>query len=102
MAGRFTRTVEDFTCEKCGAAVTGNGFTNHCPQCLHSKHVDENPGDRAATCRGLMEPVAVEQGRTAWVVVHRCLTCAAVKRNKSAPDDSRRALLEVARRRALG
>ena len=101
MAGRFTRNVEDFTCEKCGTPVTGNGFTNHCPACLHSKHVDENPGDRAAECRGLMEPIAVEQGRSGWVVVHRCLACGEVKRNKSASDDSQRALREVARRRAL-
>ena len=43
----FTRKVEDFTCEHCGREVHGNGYTNHCPHCLHSKHVDVNPGDRA-------------------------------------------------------
>lgn len=101
MAGRFTRTVENFACEKCGAAVTGNGFTNHCPRCLHSKHVDENPGDRAARCHGLMAPIAIEQGRSGWVVVHKCLACGEVKRNKSAPDDDQRELREIARRRAL-
>lgn len=100
MVRRFTRTVENFTCERCGTFVEGNGFTNHCPNCLFSKHVDENPGDRAATCHGLMEPIAIEQARGEHVIVHRCLACGRVKRNKAAPADSRSALVEVARRRA--
>ena len=57
---RFNRRIEDFTCEHCGTEVHGNGYTNHCPNCLWSKHVDINPGDRAADCGGLMEPIAVE------------------------------------------
>ncbi len=56
----FQRTKEDFACERCGLFVRGNGYTNHCPQCLWSKHVDVNPGDRQETCRGLMEPVGME------------------------------------------
>ncbi|MEK7158524.1 MAG: RNHCP domain-containing protein, partial [Patescibacteria group bacterium] len=47
MSRTFQRRVEDFTCESCGAQVTGDGYTNHCPQCLVSKHVDVYPGDRA-------------------------------------------------------
>lgn len=42
----FTKTVEDFICAHCGTHVRGNGYTNHCPECLWSKHVDNNPGDR--------------------------------------------------------
>ena len=101
MARLFTRNIENFTCERCGTEVEGNGFTNHCPACLCSKHVDENPGDRAAACGGLMEPIAVEQARGRYILVHKCLKCGQVKRNKSAPEDSSRALVEVARRRAL-
>lgn len=101
MARRFTRNIENFACERCSRAVEGNGFTNHCPTCLHSKHVDENPGDRAASCLGLMEPIAVEQTRGRYVVVHRCLACGAVKRNKAADDDDPRALVAVARRQAM-
>jgi uncharacterized Zn finger protein len=48
-----------------------------------------------------MEPIAVEQARGRYIIVHRCLKCGQVKRNKSAPDDSSRALVEVARRRAM-
>ena len=42
---------QSFTCANCGAAVSplaGGGYRNHCPVCLHSLHVDVNPGDRAA------------------------------------------------------
>ncbi|MFA6992594.1 MAG: RNHCP domain-containing protein, partial [Candidatus Gracilibacteria bacterium] len=42
MPKRFSRTIEDFVCEKCGAKVKGDGYTNHCPKCLWSKHVDIN------------------------------------------------------------
>lgn len=100
MARRFTRNIENFTCERCGTAVEGNGFTNHCTACLYSKHVDENPGDRAATCLGLMEPIGIEQVRGHYVITHKCLVCGHMKRNKASPDDSRRALVEVARKRA--
>ncbi len=101
MARLFTRNIENFTCERCGAEVEGNGFTNHCPACLFSKHVDENPGDRAADCGGMMEPIGIEQARGRYIIVHRCLKCGQVKRNKASPSDNSRALVEVARRRAL-
>ena len=49
MAGNFTEIDEEFTCENCGKHVPKLGYScrNHCPYCLHSKHVDVNPGDRA-------------------------------------------------------
>jgi hypothetical protein len=72
---KFQRTIEDFTCEKCGAEVTGDGYTNHCPSCLHSKHVDVNPGDRAAACGGMMAPIGIEQKSGGWVIKHRCVRC---------------------------
>lgn len=65
-AKKFQRCTEDFDCGHCGFRVQGNGFTNHCPQCLWSAHVDINPGDRAATCRALMEPIAVRPLRHDW------------------------------------
>jgi hypothetical protein len=49
----FQRVIEDFECEHCGHLEEGNGYTNHCTSCLWSKHVDINPGDRAAECQGL-------------------------------------------------
>ncbi|HYG57356.1 MAG TPA: RNHCP domain-containing protein [Symbiobacteriaceae bacterium] len=85
-----------FTCEYCGAAVppvTNGSYRNHCPFCLHSKHVDEAPGDRSAGCKGLMVPIALtHNGRKGYQVVHRCMACGAVRRNRVvesglAPDD---------------
>lgn len=97
MSKKFTKNVEDFVCEKCGTDVHGNGFTNHCPACLWSKHVDVNPGDRAATCGGMMRPVRVETEHGEQVLVHVCQTCGAEKRNKVASDDNFDAVLAVAK-----
>ncbi len=83
----FKKIVEDFKCENCGYSVIGNGFTNHCPDCLWSKHVDNDPGDRANTCCGLMEPVGIEGKSNAPIIVHRCVDCGDRKRNKSAYND---------------
>jgi hypothetical protein len=85
---RFTRVVEHFTCEHCGAANDGNGYTNHCHQCLWSKHVDINPGDRAATCGGLMKPTAIENTSGEYVLTHTCERCKHQKRNKVAANDN--------------
>lgn len=50
----FIHCQEDFVCEVCGTKVKGTSYTNHCPNCLWSKHVDQNvPGDRAELCHGL-------------------------------------------------
>jgi len=66
----FQRTIEDFQCEHCGANISGNGYTNHCTECLWSKHVDINPGDRAATCGGLMRPTSLENENGEYVITH--------------------------------
>lgn len=87
---------QPFDCQVCGANVpplAGGGYRNHCPYCLHSLHVDVNPGDRASDCGGVLEPVGVESGKKGWVIVHRCRRCGEVRRNKAAladpvqPDD---------------
>lgn len=82
---------QGFTCDSCGAHVAplANGsYRNHCPHCLHSRHVDVNPGDRANPCGGLLEPVAVEHsGKKGWLIVHRCQRCGEVRRNRAALDD---------------
>lgn len=83
----FTRTVENFICENCSNKITGNGFTNHCPVCLWSKHVDFDPGDRQNPCRGLMEPVGVEVDHGEYYIKHKCVKCGALKRNKKAGKD---------------
>ncbi len=84
---RFQRTKEDFVCEHCGAEVVGTGYTNHCPRCLWSKHVDVNPGDRAAACGGMMEPVAVEGSSPDYRIVQRCARCGIERRISLASED---------------
>jgi hypothetical protein len=99
---RFQRTVEDFTCGHCGLHVKGDGYTNHCPRCLWSQHVDINPGDRLANCGGLMEPVALEGAPGAYRILHRCQLCSTEKWNQAAPTDSFEALLALVEAQAKG
>ncbi len=86
---RFTKKKEDFTCEKCGKIVKGTGYTNHCPHCLWSKHVDVNPGDRLSLCQGMMKPSRVEQvsGEKGFVIINICEKCGHVKKNRVAKED---------------
>jgi hypothetical protein len=94
-SAKFTRLREDFDCLHCGARVRGDGYTNHCPRCLWSRHVDVRPGDRESDCGGPMEPIGAlyESGRT--VVVQRCQKCRHTRRNRTARNDSRNAVLAL-------
>ena len=72
MAGNFTEIDEEFTCENCGKHVPKLGYScrNHCPYCLHSKHVDINPGDRAEECHGDLVPVGAEiDSKKGYVII---------------------------------
>ena len=37
------------------SAGAGSDHRNHCPNCLHSLHLDNEPGDREADCGGIMD-----------------------------------------------
>ncbi len=91
----FTKHVEDFDCAHCGAVVHGNGYTNHCPNCLWSRHVDINPGDRAATCGGMMRPISAEPRGDRFVITHKCQKCGKTIRQHSSPDDNTDALIAL-------
>ena len=95
MGKKFQRQKEDFICENCGNIVIGNGFTNHCPVCLYSKHVDINPGDRLAACHGLMEPIGFETKSSGYVIIHRCKKCNHEKKNKFSKNDNFEVLLKL-------
>ena len=94
----FTRTIEDFSCEHCGFEVKGTGYTNHCPKCLWCKHVDVNPGDRSATCLGMMEPVGVETIGGEQRILHRCIKCGFERKNKVGEGDDFDAVLAVVKK----
>jgi len=95
-SAQFTRRTEDFNCEVCGTLVHGNGYTNHCPNCLASKHVDVNPGDRASDCHGIMEPVGFQIKNGKEYLIHRCEKCGHTRPNKVSPKDNREAVRWVA------
>lgn len=87
---RFLKINESFACEHCGASVPLAQKTcrNHCPHCLHSKHVDHFPGDRANPCQGLLKPVGYElSGKKGLVLLFRCQRCGETGRNIALPDD---------------
>lgn len=100
MVKRFARRTEDFTCAHCRRQVSGSGYTNHCPHCLWSKHVDVNPGDRANSCQGMMEPVRIEQKKGKRIIVHSCVECQKEKSNKVAKNDDFQMILKVAQKHA--
>lgn len=95
----FKRNKEDFTCEHCAAGVRGDGYTNHCPQCLWSKHVDVEPGDRAAVCGGMMQPLLLEGGTPYYTILHECEACGFQRRNKVQKQDDSRAVVALAAKR---
>ena len=99
---RFQRRPENFVCEYCGQQVKGDGYTNHCPTCLWSKHVDVNPGDRAEPCGGSMEPVALEGGPAEDTIVHHCIKCGIERKNIAAEGDEPDALVAIAQKRQMG
>ena len=91
----FKRTKEDFICEHCGANVVGTGYTNHCPECLWSKHVDIDPGDRAAECGGMMEPIAIEGSTPKYRILHKCERCGYERKITVSERDNPEALLAL-------
>jgi len=97
---KFQRNIEDFLCDKCGFVVAGNGYTNHCPKCLWSKHVDIHPGDRAAACQGMMMPIGVEFKAGEYTIIHKCVKCGFRKKNKAAGDDNFEAILGIVRQQS--
>ena len=92
---------ETFTCKVCGKTVVptgaGTDHRNHCPFCLSSLHLDNEPGDREADCGGVMEPIAVWVRRDGeWALIHRCRICGALSSNRIAADDNPMKLMSIA------
>ena len=64
---------------------------------LSSLHVDEEPGDRASDCGGIMEPVAIWVHRGGeWASIHRCKRCGTLSSNRVAADDNPMKLMSIA------
>ncbi len=92
---KFTRTIEDFVCGNCGKEVVGNGYTNHCPECLWSKHVDKNPGDRLESCGGSMKPVNIVKEGKDFIITHICVRCSFERRKKVVEGDNFETVIKI-------
>jgi hypothetical protein len=92
---------QSFRCSHCRLDVPtsapGTAHRNHCPFCLWSRHVDDEPGDRAADCGSSMEPIAITVRKDGeWVLIHRCTGCGVLHSNRTAGDDSPLLLVRLA------
>lgn len=96
---RFIKRKENFICENCETLVRGTGYTNHCPKCLWSKHVDIYPGDRRSECGGMMEPIGVEIKHGEYILIHRCIKCGCIKKNVISPEDNFEEILKLVQKR---
>ncbi len=94
---------EVFVCKNCGREVVpmgaGSDHRNHCPYCLHSVHLDNEPGDREADCGSIMEPIAAwVRNNGEWAIIHRCKWCGTLSSNRIAADDNPVKLMSIAMR----
>ncbi len=94
---QFQKRKEDFTCGNCYLSVKGSGYTNHCPRCLWSLHVDVNPGDRSEVCRGMMKPIGIKIEKGVFFLYHRCVKCKKIRRVKTAQNDKVEEIIHLAK-----
>ena len=97
-AKKFQKNDSGFVCINCGFVVPAlrSSSRDHCTQCLHGLHVDINPGDRANTCLGLLEPASITAGgRKGYVIHYKCQVCGANVNNKTAADDNFEEILKI-------
>jgi hypothetical protein len=109
----------DFTCKNCGCWVSASPIVsgvihrNHCPNCLHSRHVDHfEAGDRLCACKSLMAPVGLTLKRSRdkysahcggeVMLVHRCNHCGKIAINRIAADDDPEKIMALLERCSFG
>lgn len=94
---KFNMIDEKFVCTNCNKEVDILGYTarDHCPYCLHSLHVDINPGDRASDCKGLLKPIAITKKKDKFQIVYKCNKCGDIRRNIVANDDDMDLILDI-------
>lgn len=98
MGAKFKVIDESFICEQCGKKVQALGYScrNHCNFCLHSKHVDINPGDREEKCHGLLEPIDIEiNSKKGYIIIFKCKKCGQIRKNKVAEDDNMELIYKI-------
>ncbi|HEX8923983.1 MAG TPA: RNHCP domain-containing protein [Patescibacteria group bacterium] len=92
----FKRVKENFVCGNCGAEVSGDGYTDHCPKCLWGRHVDDQiPGDRASECREMMAPIGAIYEKGQFKIHYRCTGCGHEFLVREGEGDDREELLRL-------
>lgn len=95
---KFIMIDEGFVCEMCGKEVSPLKYTarDHCPYCLVSKHVDNNPGDRECDCHGMLKPISIESSKKGrYKIIYNCQRCNIIKKNIAAKDDDINKIIEI-------
>ena len=98
MDKKFSKNDNSFTCVVCGKIIESLKYSSrdHCTKCLCSLHVDINPGDRANTCKGILQPISIEQSnKKGYIINYECTKCGQLHNNKAAEDDSFKTILSV-------
>lgn len=94
---KFKMIDESFICIVCGKKVDPLKYSarDHCPYCLCSIHVDNNPGDRANLCHGILRPIGIDKFKDTYKIVYTCEKCGINHRNIMATDDDFDKIIEV-------
>ncbi len=94
---KFNMIDENFKCENCGFNVKKLNYTarDHCPNCLYSKHLDINPGDRLNQCKGLLKPIDIEKFKDTYKIIYKCEKCGQTHKNVVAIDDNFDKIIEL-------
>ena len=81
---------ESFVCAHCKKEVSIGGvkIRDHCPFCLWGMHLDNVPGDRAAQCSGLMQPMSLRTVSGKIWIHYQCTSCKHEFRVSAHPDDN--------------
>lgn len=97
---KFNMVDDSFKCENCGKKVAKLGYTarDHCPFCLYSKHVDNNPGDRMCTCKGMLIPIGIEKFKSTFKIIYKCEKCGMMHKNIMATDDDMNLIIALSKK----
>ena len=94
-----TEPSQTFTCLLCGLGVHAldGEPRDHCPSCLHSRHVHDQVDGGRSDCAGRMTPISVVAARDGrWQLVHRCVRCDELSESTVATDDNPLLLMRIA------
>lgn len=98
---RNTLRTSTFSCVWCRltvpVAAADGGQRNHCPSCLHSRHVLDQATGGPSTCRGATSPIAIAVPRAGdWRVIHRCARCDELASDSVREDDNQLVVMRMA------